>query len=155
MIPELTDNKQRNNESEELYRLINDARRFILSQKGAIEIALLQAYASVLVFSPSGSLIKRLFNGEEPNWIELKPKAEMNWDPCLQTLEGHDDSVNPVVFSHDGQRLALGSVDKTVKIWDFTSGDWLKTCLKRNDVSNNLYCTRHPSVAGIKCPEES
>ncbi|EER26281.1 conserved hypothetical protein [Coccidioides posadasii C735 delta SOWgp] len=35
--------------------------------------------------------------------------------------------VNSVVFSNDGQRHASGSNDRTVKIWDPTSGDCLQT----------------------------
>jgi WD40 repeat protein len=34
------------------------------------------------------------------------------------TLEGHSGSVNSVFFSPDGQKLASGSNDNTIKIWD-------------------------------------
>jgi hypothetical protein len=38
------------------------------------------------------------------------------------TLKGHADLVQGVAFSPDGQRLASGSNDKTVKIWDSATG---------------------------------
>ncbi|GKU12900.1 unnamed protein product, partial [Fusarium langsethiae] len=41
---------------------------------------------------------------------------------CEQTLKGHKNSVTSVVFSADGQRLASGSADNTVKIWDAATG---------------------------------
>ena len=41
---------------------------------------------------------------------------------CLLTIEGHSGSVRSVAFSHDSTRLASASDDKTVKIWDPSSG---------------------------------
>ncbi|KAF9775894.1 hypothetical protein IL306_005972, partial [Fusarium sp. DS 682] len=92
-----------------------------------MEIAPLQVYASALVFSPIRSLIRELFEKEEPNWITLKPSVESDWNACLQTFEGHDDSVTSVAFSADGQQVASGSGDKTIKIWDTATGACVQT----------------------------
>ncbi|KAK3375735.1 HET-R [Lasiosphaeria ovina] len=43
------------------------------------------------------------------------------------TLEGHLGSVSSVAFSADGQRLASGSGDKTIKLWEPASGQCLQT----------------------------
>ncbi|KAI8689367.1 NACHT domain-containing protein [Fusarium sp. Ph1] len=45
----------------------------------------------------------------------------------VQTLKGHGDSVWSVVFSADSQRLASGSRDKTIKIWDTATGACMQT----------------------------
>lgn len=122
-------------EARQLTELLRDARRFILSHKRAIEIAPLQAYASALVFSPTRSLIRKLFQKEEPNWITSKPSMESDWNACVQTLEGHGGWVSSVVFSTDGERLASGSFDGTVKIWDAATG----ACVQTLNVGRALY----------------
>jgi dipeptidyl aminopeptidase/acylaminoacyl peptidase len=38
----------------------------------------------------------------------------------ILTLKGHTDYIQSVAFSQDGERLATGSSDKTVKIWKMT-----------------------------------
>ncbi|KAF4945037.1 hypothetical protein FGADI_12296 [Fusarium gaditjirri] len=103
-------------------RLLQDARRFILTHKRPIEIAPLQAYVSGLIFSPECSLIRELFKHEEPGWIVLKPKMDKNWDNCLQTLEGHYGAVLSVAVSPDNQLIASGGRDETVRIWDIATG---------------------------------
>jgi WD40 repeat protein len=41
-------------------------------------------------------------------------------DECV--LSGHSASVSAVSFSPDGTKIASGSVDMTVRIWDALSG---------------------------------
>ena len=45
----------------------------------------------------------------------------------LLTLKGHTDRVTSVAYSPDGKRLASGSGDKTVKVWDLQTGQELLT----------------------------
>jgi WD40 repeat protein len=94
--------------------------------KEAVENYPLQVYASALLFSPADSLIRRLFQDEEPREVAIKPDISNGWSACLQTLEGHSDSVSSVAFSHDSARLASASWDSTVKIWDAHSGACLQ-----------------------------
>ncbi|KAL2885880.1 Vegetative incompatibility protein HET-E-1 [Ceratocystis lukuohia] len=113
--------------TQELQDIVKDAHRFLLFHVGVIETAPLQTYVSALIFSPTDSLIRRIFSQEEPSWIEVKPRVEANWNACVQTLDGHNDPVTSVMLSNDGQRLASGSEDHTVKIWDAVSGTCLYT----------------------------
>ncbi|KAL2885615.1 Vegetative incompatibility protein HET-E-1 [Ceratocystis lukuohia] len=113
--------------SQDLQRIVKDAQLFLLSFGGVIEIAPLQVYVSALIFSPTNSLTRQIYSHEEPDWIDPKPRVEEDWVVCLRTLEGHSSAVNSVAFSNNGQRLASGSHDKTVKIWDATPGVCLQT----------------------------
>ncbi|KAF2277291.1 uncharacterized protein EI97DRAFT_457323 [Westerdykella ornata] len=54
-------------------QVVQDARRFIMYHKWAIEKSPLQTYASALLFSPASSLIRGLFKEEELKWITIKP----------------------------------------------------------------------------------
>ncbi|OHW95967.1 vegetative incompatibility protein het-e-1 [Colletotrichum incanum] len=86
--------------------------------------------------SPRRSMIRELFCREEPGWMVTKPVMEDEWDACLQTLEGHSDSVNSVAFSGDGMQLASASDDRTVKVWDAATGQCLRTL---NDIPHYYY----------------
>jgi WD40 repeat protein len=49
------------------------------------------------------------------------------------TFRGHTNAVNSVAWSPDGKRLASGSWDKTVGVWDISSGQTLLTCKGHTD----------------------
>lgn len=51
----------------------------------------------------------------------------------LQTLFGHTQEVQSVAFSPDGQNLASGSSDGTVKLWDVNTGKALQTLSDHTD----------------------
>ncbi|KAL2168899.1 hypothetical protein VTG60DRAFT_6734 [Thermothelomyces hinnuleus] len=106
---------------------VRDACRFSLYHRWAIENSPLQVYTSALIFSPSRSITRSQFEKEEPEWIIQKPIVADNWSACLQTLEGHRGPVNAVAWSYDATRLASGSDDGTVKIWDTVTGQCVST----------------------------
>ncbi|EGU75248.1 hypothetical protein FOXB_14241, partial [Fusarium oxysporum f. sp. conglutinans Fo5176] len=72
------------------------------------------------------------------------------WDmatgACVQTLEGHNDSVNLVAFSADGQRVASGSNDETVKIWDVATGTCVQTLRVGRVITHLLFDPRTNSL---------
>ncbi len=54
------------------------------------------------------------------------------------TLEGHRDTVNSVVFSPDGKTIASASRDNTVIIWDAKTGKPIQTLKGHQDTVNSV-----------------
>jgi WD40 repeat protein len=125
-------------DQDRLTQLVQDAQRFVMYHKGAIESYPLQTYMSALLFSPTGSVVRQHFQHEEPRGITITPAMSNGWSACLQTLEGHSNGVTSVAFSHDSARLASASYDKTVKIWDVSNGACLHTLEGHSDWVNSV-----------------
>jgi WD40 repeat protein len=53
--------------------------------------------------------------------------ANVNQITTLRTLRGHTAPVWSVAFSPDGRRLASGSWDNTIKLWDVETGQEVRT----------------------------
>ncbi|KAF3934760.1 hypothetical protein ABW20_dc0108007 [Dactylellina cionopaga] len=110
-----------------LTEFLDDIKRFAQFYQQIIDRAPLQLYYSALLFAPESSIIKRLFSGTYLKWIQRASAAQPCWSALMQTLEGHNEGVASVAFSPDGKRLASGSPDGSIKIWDPISGDLLLT----------------------------
>ncbi|KAL6900437.1 hypothetical protein GGI43DRAFT_383913 [Trichoderma evansii] len=117
-----------------LSKFVRDVHRLIQYHKRAIENNPLQVYASALVFSPTCSITRNYFKGDWPEWISKNPAMENGWGACLQTLEGHGTSVRSVAWSYNATRLASGSDNGMVIIWDPATGRCVST-LKHLDGS--------------------
>ncbi|MFL5698717.1 MAG: trypsin-like peptidase domain-containing protein, partial [Ktedonobacteraceae bacterium] len=65
-----------------------------------------------------------LFQGSTP----LSPPL-----PLPYTFRGHTEAVWSVAWSPDGKRLASGSEDKTLRVWDASSGQPLLICKGHTD----------------------
>lgn len=105
-------------------------------------MAPLQLYSSGLIFAPHKALIRENFERELPAWLFRGPKVEEYWNPEMQTLEDHSAWVPSVAFSGDGQLLASGAGDDTIKLWDPTTGT-LEHTLRTDGVVSNIEFSKH------------
>ncbi|CAD6446227.1 e13f86a5-3efc-43ce-a537-5658ff5fbd22 [Sclerotinia trifoliorum] len=126
------------NKGSEFYTFIHDAKRFILYNRIGIEQAPLQIYCSALFFAPENSIIRKKFQKCMPNWIYKISRTRSNWSAVLQTLEGHSDWVNSIAFSPDGTKVASGSRDKTIRLWDTATGESLQMLEGHLDSVNSI-----------------
>jgi WD40 repeat protein len=74
-----------------------------------------------LALSPDGDKLAVALVGTSYFWLFPLDQA---WSP--QTFEGHVFRVNSVDFSPDGQLLASGSRDSTVRLWREEDGEMLR-----------------------------
>ncbi|KAL4976093.1 hypothetical protein BDW66DRAFT_151436 [Aspergillus desertorum] len=117
---------------------LDDVRRFILKCRRMADIAPLQLYSSGLMFAPTNSVTRRMFKHELANWHRL-PEVKESWSTELQTLEGHSELVRAVAFSPSGPLLASGSYDKTIKLWDLTTGELHQTLQGHSDSIQSVF----------------
>jgi hypothetical protein len=118
--------------------IFKEAERFASANGAIIQEAPLQAYSSVIVFSPRKSSSKRLYWNQRLNFIKQVHVMQESWDPCIQVLEGHENSARAVAFSPDGQTVASASWDKTIRLWDAASGAEKQVLKGHEDVINAL-----------------
>lgn len=123
----------------DLLKRSEDASRFIQYHRTGIESSPLQVYYAPLIFSPSSSLTRRSFEEERPEWIVNNPMVDESWSACLQTFEGHSGSVNSVAWSAmNGNLIASGSSDQSVRIWDPATGQHVHTLEGHSDAVTSV-----------------
>ncbi|OBS29589.1 hypothetical protein FPOA_03526 [Fusarium poae] len=102
-------------------KLIEEEVAFMRRHRSGIETSPHTIYGS-LVFSPTSSMMRKVYGKQEPKWITLKPAVDDLSTP-IHSLEGHISLIKDIKFSYDGRLLASASEDGTIRIWDVATGE--------------------------------
>lgn len=89
-------------------------------------------------FLPTNIIQQKLIIGNHSTSVTIKDllycgglRSHLNtisdYKKCLNTLSGHSGAVNSVAISPNGKIIASGSSDKTIKIWNLTTGRNIRT----------------------------
>lgn len=133
--------------------LIEDVFRFVLAHKIGIELAPLQVYSSALSFSPSSSMIRRMYEETEGSkWIITKPKMQVKWAKRVQSLEESKSLCLSLEFSPDGAQIASANHDREVRIWDMETGVCLHTMKCLEDIKLLAFSPNGKHLATVSYP---
>ncbi|KZP06575.1 WD40 repeat-like protein [Athelia psychrophila] len=99
-----------------------DGIKFVSAFASVIADSAPHVYISTLPFAPSISVISQCYSSIIKNTLHVTNSTRMEWPSCEQVIEGHTSKVYSVAFSPDGERVASGSWDSTIRIWDARTG---------------------------------
>lgn len=102
---------------------IRDALRFAQVFGSSMHEHPLLVYQTALSFSPTDSTVYRAFCDQySPVCPSIAGGLERVWSPLVLVMSNHEDSVLSLSFSADSGHIVSGSKDRTVRVWDATSG---------------------------------
>jgi WD40 repeat protein len=111
--------------------------------QAVLEESALQVYSSAIAFVQPTSKIASLYHKTFQNSI---PKVILStWSTTSQNmvLTGHTANIGCISFSPEGKRMASGSSDRTIWLWDTESGAAIQFSYKcqtnKNQSSTSSY----------------
>ena len=88
-------------------------------------------YTTALPFTPANTIIYKTFYRK--HMLKVVCGLGRTWPLALQQLKGHDHYVLSVAFSRDGSKIVSGSRDKTIRVWDASTGVEMLPPLRGHD----------------------
>ncbi|KIL64087.1 hypothetical protein M378DRAFT_78803, partial [Amanita muscaria Koide BX008] len=109
-------------QDDEVSAAARDGIRFARMIGGVISESTPHLYLSGLPFLPKNSILSRYLKAKFPKIPRIVFGGGIDWPSLQISIRGHTGHVNSVAFSPDGKRIASGSSDNTIYIWDAETG---------------------------------
>ncbi|KIJ58802.1 hypothetical protein HYDPIDRAFT_101954, partial [Hydnomerulius pinastri MD-312] len=92
-------------------------------------------YLSAMPYTPSKSALRSLWTHKLKHGVCFTPDHPQTWPTAVQMLSGHAGRIASVAYSPDGQHIISGSDDKTVRIWNASTGQLVTDPLQGHTAS--------------------
>ncbi|KAJ7592834.1 quinon protein alcohol dehydrogenase-like superfamily [Mycena floridula] len=120
-------------QSEPFKHFVQDAAKFIISNRYCIASSAPHIYISALPLSPSSSPLANHYLPQYPRTMSVVEGRKVDWDAALVVIDrAHSRMVCVVTFSPDGKCIAAGGMDEIISIWDL-GGSLLAYCEGHRD----------------------
>jgi len=111
-----------------------EAKTFVVSSHDAIERSAPHIYVSALPFADKNSLVFKEFAPRLTGLIQVEFFGiSHHAGSAVMILTSHGGPVRSVSYSEDGQLLASGSDDGTVRLWNMRTGEASQSPLRSGD----------------------
>ena len=118
--------------------MLIDGKRFVQEFFPILSVSCQQVY-SIVLFAPSDTVLRKHFAPKLPGVnVQLKTFHRTSSNAPLQIFYGHEIEVHTVAFSTDGTRIASGSADTTIRLWDVVRGAHLNTLTGHSGSVNSV-----------------
>ncbi|KAF9503715.1 hypothetical protein BS47DRAFT_1402150, partial [Hydnum rufescens UP504] len=104
-----------------LIAILADAHRFVLAHAEVIRMSALQLYQSAFPFTPHDTALYKVYFKETSGSIRVLQGMDSQWPRILATFHGHCSPISSIACSKDGLKMASGSYDHSIRLWDVTS----------------------------------
>ncbi|KIM20489.1 hypothetical protein M408DRAFT_81907, partial [Serendipita vermifera MAFF 305830] len=100
-----------------------DIQKFVATFGSIISRSVPHIYLSALPFAPLKSAISCQYKPGFPQTLKIEMGGQSEWPTTQNVFVGHKGAVHSVCFSLDGKRIASGSEDETIRVWDAETGE--------------------------------